>query len=181
MSEADARPSNFIRQIIDKDLADGKHTSVHTRFPPEPNGYLHIGHSKAICLNFGLTKRFGGFTALKDVSVGMQRGQLTSIIGPNGAGKSTYFNLLSGAFAPSEGQVLFDGRDVTGLRPHEFAHIGIAKSFQITNLFSRLSVKENLVLALQALQTDRVSLFRKLSADKALFARASALLSPDPA
>lgn len=60
MSEADARPSNFIRQIIDKDLADGKHTSVHTRFPPEPNGYLHIGHAKSICLNFGIAQDYQG-------------------------------------------------------------------------------------------------------------------------
>ncbi|NAW69593.1 glutamine--tRNA ligase [Vibrio sp. V27_P1S3P104] len=60
MSEAEARPSNFIRQIIDKDLADGKHTSVHTRFPPEPNGYLHIGHAKSICLNFGIAQDYQG-------------------------------------------------------------------------------------------------------------------------
>ncbi|MGO1295951.1 MAG: glutamine--tRNA ligase [Vibrio sp.] len=60
MSEAAARPSNFIRQIIDKDLADGKHTSVHTRFPPEPNGYLHIGHAKSICLNFGIAQDYQG-------------------------------------------------------------------------------------------------------------------------
>ncbi|EJL6503694.1 glutamine--tRNA ligase [Vibrio cholerae] len=60
MSEAEARQSNFIRQIIDKDLADGKHTTVHTRFPPEPNGYLHIGHAKSICLNFGIAQDYQG-------------------------------------------------------------------------------------------------------------------------
>ncbi len=60
MSEAEARPTNFIRQIIDEDLASGKHTSVHTRFPPEPNGYLHIGHAKSICLNFGIAKDYQG-------------------------------------------------------------------------------------------------------------------------
>ncbi|CAK9885728.1 MAG: Glutamine--tRNA ligase [Candidatus Erwinia impunctatus] len=60
MSEAEARPTNFIRQIIDDDLADGKHTTVHTRFPPEPNGYLHIGHAKSICLNFGIAEDYRG-------------------------------------------------------------------------------------------------------------------------
>ncbi|MBH2870395.1 glutamine--tRNA ligase [Serratia marcescens] len=60
MSEAEARPTNFIRQIVDEDLASGKHTSVHTRFPPEPNGYLHIGHAKSICLNFGIAKDYQG-------------------------------------------------------------------------------------------------------------------------
>jgi glutaminyl-tRNA synthetase len=60
MSEVETRPSNFIRQIIDADLASGKHTSVHTRFPPEPNGYLHIGHAKSICLNFGIAQDYQG-------------------------------------------------------------------------------------------------------------------------
>ncbi|HEI8865980.1 TPA: glutamine--tRNA ligase [Serratia odorifera] len=60
MSEAEARPTNFIRQIIDEDLASGKHSTVHTRFPPEPNGYLHIGHAKSICLNFGIAKDYQG-------------------------------------------------------------------------------------------------------------------------
>ncbi|ORM73235.1 glutamine--tRNA ligase [Pantoea wallisii] len=60
MSEAEARPTNFIRQIIDEDLASGKHSSVHTRFPPEPNGYLHIGHAKSICLNFGIAQDYQG-------------------------------------------------------------------------------------------------------------------------
>ncbi|KER05269.1 glutamine--tRNA ligase [Photorhabdus temperata] len=65
MSEADARPTNFIRQIIDEDLAIGKHTSVHTRFPPEPNGYLHIGHAKSICLNFGIAEDYQGLCNLR--------------------------------------------------------------------------------------------------------------------
>jgi len=60
MSEAEARPTNFIRQIIDEDLASGKHNQVHTRFPPEPNGYLHIGHAKSICLNFGIAQDYQG-------------------------------------------------------------------------------------------------------------------------
>ena len=60
MSESEARPSNFIRQIIDADLASGKHSNVHTRFPPEPNGYLHIGHAKSICLNFGIAQDYQG-------------------------------------------------------------------------------------------------------------------------
>ena len=98
----------------------------------------------------GVTKRFGAFVALRDVSVRIQKGRLTSIIGPNGAGKSTYFNLLSGAFAPSDGRVLFEGKDITGLAGHKFAHSGIAKSFQITNLFPSFSVAENVRIALQA-------------------------------
>lgn len=97
-----------------------------------------------------VSKRFGGFTALKHVSVRIARGKLTSIIGPNGAGKSTCFNVLSGAFAPTQGKVIYDGRDITGLKPHEFARIGIAKSFQITNLFHQLSALENVRIALQA-------------------------------
>lgn len=60
MSEAEARPTNFIRQIIDEDLADGKHSTICTRFPPEPNGYLHIGHAKSICLNFGIAQDYQG-------------------------------------------------------------------------------------------------------------------------
>jgi glutaminyl-tRNA synthetase len=60
MAEADFRPTNFIRQIIDKDLSEGLHTEIHTRFPPEPNGYLHIGHAKSICLNFGIANDYQG-------------------------------------------------------------------------------------------------------------------------
>lgn len=97
-----------------------------------------------------LTRRFGGFTALKDVSVAFERGKLTSIIGPNGAGKSTFFNILSGSFPPSSGRVLFDGADVSRLPQHDFPRVGVAKSFQITNIFPAFSVLENVRIALQA-------------------------------
>ncbi|MDB5543714.1 MAG: transporter ATP-binding protein [Hyphomicrobiales bacterium] len=100
-----------------------------------------------------VSKVFGGFTALRDISVDFRRGAITSIIGPNGAGKSTYFNLLSGAFAPTSGRVIFEGRDVTGLPQHRFAHMGVAKSFQITNVFPQLTTHENIRVAAQALQT----------------------------
>jgi branched-chain amino acid transport system ATP-binding protein len=97
-----------------------------------------------------VSRRFGGFTALNKVSVDFERGRLTSIIGPNGAGKSTYFNVLSGAFPPSEGRVIFDGCELSGRKQHDFAHAGIAKSFQITNIFPNSTVLENARIALQA-------------------------------
>ena len=65
MSQAEHRPSNFIRQIVDEDLASGKHSSIRTRFPPEPNGYLHIGHAKSICLNFGIAQDYQGTCNLR--------------------------------------------------------------------------------------------------------------------
>lgn len=100
-----------------------------------------------------VTKRFGDFTAVRNVSMTFGQGELTAIIGPNGAGKSTYFNLLTGAFPPSEGKILFEGQDITGIPQHRFVHLGIAKSFQITNVFPQLSVFENVRLAAQALVT----------------------------
>lgn len=101
----------------------------------------------------GLTKRFGQFTANEGISVRFPRGRLTAIIGPNGAGKSTFFNMISGAFPPSEGAIWFDGREITGLAQHRYAHLGIAKSFQVTNLFPDLSVLENVRVAVQALES----------------------------
>ena len=96
-----------------------------------------------------VSKSFGQFKALQDISTNFMPGTLTAIIGPNGAGKSTFFNILSGAFAPSSGHVLFNGRDITGLAQHEFARMGISKSFQITNIFKQLSVHENVRVAAQ--------------------------------
>ena len=107
----------------------------------------------------GLSKRFGKFVALNKVSTSFQARKLTAIIGPNGAGKSTFFNVLSGAFPPSEGRLKFKGRDITGLAQHEFARTGIAKSFQITNVFKQLSAHENVRVAVQ-MRHSRYQLFK---------------------
>jgi len=122
-----------------------------------------------------LTMRFGQFVALNNVSVAFQPGELTAIIGPNGAGKSTFFNLLSGAFAPSSGQVRFNGRDITGMAQHEFARIGIAKSFQITNVFKKLSAHENVRVAAQ-MRSTRFELLRPRASLNALIEQADVLL-----
>lgn len=119
--------------------------------------------------------RFGGFVALQDVSVRIPGGKVTSIIGPNGAGKSTFFNVLSGAIAPSSGDVLFEGRRITGRKPHEYAHLGIAKSFQITNLFPNFTVLENVRIALQA-HVNRYGLWQRRSSIPQLSERALELL-----
>ncbi len=97
-----------------------------------------------------LTVRFGGNVAVDHVNLMVERGCLKSIIGPNGAGKTTLFNLLSGQYRPSSGQVFFNGRDVTGLDPTRRTKLGIGRSFQLTNIFPSLTVLENVRLALQS-------------------------------
>ncbi|TDR85375.1 ABC transporter ATP-binding protein [Enterovirga rhinocerotis] len=98
-------------------------------------------------------RRFGGFVALEGVTAAFEPNRVTAIIGPNGAGKSTFFNVLSGVMPPSTGSIRFKGRDITGTPQHRFAHLGIARSYQITNIFPELSVHENVRVAAQALRT----------------------------
>ena len=98
----------------------------------------------------GLSRAFGGLRAVDDLAFEAAANRITSIIGPNGAGKSTAFNLIAGTLAPDAGRVALDGRDITGLSPHVLAHLGVARSFQITNLFFGLSVLENVRLACQS-------------------------------
>lgn len=97
-----------------------------------------------------VSKRFGGFVALNNVTIDFRKGNLTAIIGPNGAGKSTFFNVLTGGLKPTSGEVYFEGRNITGLPQHEFARMGIAKSFQITTIFPSFTVLENVRIALQS-------------------------------
>jgi branched-chain amino acid transport system ATP-binding protein len=100
-----------------------------------------------------LTKNFGGLKAVDAVSFTVQEGDLQSIIGPNGAGKSTFFKLICGELKPSSGQILFDGKDITGLPQTTVSHLGIAVAYQITNIFPMLSVYENVRVAAQSRKT----------------------------
>ncbi|GAB3419229.1 ABC transporter ATP-binding protein [Haloparvum alkalitolerans] len=97
-----------------------------------------------------LTKKFGELTATSHVDLDIERGEFRSVIGPNGAGKTTLFNLISGALQPTSGRIEFDGEPIADLPPHERVRRGVSRSFQITNVFSGLTVHENVRLAVQS-------------------------------
>jgi len=101
----------------------------------------------AILETKNLSKAFGALAAVDGVSLAIEAGTLHSIIGPNGAGKTTLFNLLTGTYRPSAGSILFDGRDITGTPAHRVAHLGLARSFQRTNVFPAFSLFDNVWVA----------------------------------
>ncbi|MDB9715182.1 ABC transporter ATP-binding protein [Amylibacter sp.] len=93
-----------------------------------------------------LTKKFGGFTAVNDASLTIEEGSITGLVGPNGAGKTTLFNVIAGVYKPSKGTVYLDGKDITGLEPHQLFHKGLLRTFQIAHEFSTMTVRENLMM-----------------------------------
>ncbi|HEU5347781.1 MAG TPA: ABC transporter ATP-binding protein [Ktedonobacterales bacterium] len=93
-----------------------------------------------------VTKRFGGLPAVEDLSFSMRRGEVLGMIGPNGAGKSTAISLIGGALAPTSGVVRFQGRDITRMAPHQRAHFGIARTFQVTQPFTQLDIRDNVIV-----------------------------------
>jgi branched-chain amino acid transport system ATP-binding protein len=107
-----------------------------------------------------LRREFGALVAVDDVTIQVESNTIHSIIGPNGAGKTTLFNLLSGTIEPTAGRVFFRGRNITGLPAYRTAHLGIGRSFQITNIFPNLTVLENIRLASQALGHDNFFILR---------------------
>jgi branched-chain amino acid transport system ATP-binding protein len=107
-----------------------------------------------------LRKEFGALVAVADVSLQVRANSLHSIIGPNGAGKTTLFNLVSGNISPTSGRVVFKGRDITNLPLYRTVHLGIGRSFQLTNIFPNLTVLENIRLACQALGHDNFKFLR---------------------
>jgi len=92
------------------------------------------------------TKRFGGLTAVKNVDLEMERGEIVGLIGPNGAGKTTLFNVISGFYPPTEGNILFEGIDITGFKAYQTCRLGIARTFQIVKPFGNMTVLENVMV-----------------------------------
>jgi branched-chain amino acid transport system ATP-binding protein len=123
-----------------------------------------------------LSKNFGGLQALHDLSLEIQPGERRAIIGPNGAGKTTLFNLIGGQLSPSSGRIFLFGREVTKLPPFRRAALGLARTFQITTLFSNLTVMENMVLAVQALDSVRFVLYRPLTSYQHILSKAQSPL-----
>lgn len=124
----------------------------------------------------GLGKKFAGLQAIRDVTLYVEPGERRAVIGPNGAGKTTLFNLVSGTLRPTSGEIHIFGREVTRLPPHRRAALGLARTFQITNLFPNLSLLENVLLAVQAMEGVSFSALYGGSACKRLEARSYELL-----
>jgi branched-chain amino acid transport system ATP-binding protein len=123
-----------------------------------------------------VSKSFGGLTAVNDVSLAVGPGERRAIIGPNGAGKTTLFSLISGEQLPTSGRIELFGRDITRLASHRRAALGLTRTYQITNLFPRLSVMENCLLAVQALSPMKFHMHRDLRRYPAIIERTRSAL-----
>ena len=124
-----------------------------------------------------LTKDFAGFHAVRSVNLRVARGSIHAMIGPNGAGKTTCFNLLSKFLTPTRGRIIFDGRDITGLRPADVARLGMVRSFQISAVFPHLTVIENVRIALQRRRGGSFDFWRSKSVLDAFNERAMSLIT----
>ncbi|EMA08993.1 amino acid/amide ABC transporter ATP-binding protein 1, HAAT family [Haloarcula vallismortis] len=129
---------------------------------------------RAVLRTDGVTKRFGGLTAVDDVDIEIHRGEIVGLIGPNGAGKSTLFNCITGTLTPDEGRVYLQGEDVTDWPEHKIARAGLGRMFQETRIFGDMTVRKNLLLAAQEGGADVSSLMRR--PDSSLLARTDELL-----
>ncbi len=123
-----------------------------------------------------LSKKFGGVKALHNISFSVEAGECLASIGPNGAGKTTLFNLISGQLSATTGRIFSFGQDITTMAPHHRTHLGLARSFQLTNLFLNLTVLENILIALLGTKPCRFQTFRPITAYGDLFSKAEQLL-----
>ncbi len=132
---------------------------------------------EAVLVVTGLSRFFGGLAAVNDVSLELYRGEIHAVIGPNGAGKTTFINLLSGELAPTAGSVRYEGKEIAGLPPEHVARLGIAHSYQRTNIFTGFSVFENCRLAAQARLSGSLRFIRPALAHRAIHDAAERVLS----
>ncbi|MCU4182503.1 ABC transporter ATP-binding protein [Bosea sp. BH3] len=121
---------------------------------------MSIAAEDIILSTSGLTKEFGGFTAVNGVDLNVRRGSIHALIGPNGAGKTTCFNLLTKFLPPTKGLIVYNGRDITREKPAEIARLGLVRSFQISAVFPQLSVLKNVRIALQRKRGDSFDFWR---------------------
>jgi len=124
----------------------------------------------------GISRRFGSLVAVDKVSMSVEAGEFRAVIGPNGAGKTTFFNLISGFLAPSEGRIFFNDQDITALKPARRVAMGMARTFQITEIFPELSVRENLRIPLEVAAGHRLRPWLSRDDDDEMCARLSELL-----
>jgi len=120
-----------------------------------------------------LVKRFGGLAATDHANLQVKPGEIHALIGPNGAGKTTLIHQISGALSPDEGRLVFDGHEVTHMPMHQRARLGLVRSFQITSVFTRLSVQDNLGLAIQACEGSSFRFWRAARSEHARYAHAA--------
>ncbi|VVT27879.1 ABC transporter ATP-binding protein [Hoeflea sp. EC-HK425] len=123
-----------------------------------------------------LRKRFGARVVLENISLSIEEGSVHGIMGPNGAGKTTCFHVLTGHHRPDGGRITFDGRDITGRKPHQIARLGVSRSFQIMNLFDDTVVIENVILALKQFRRNGMNLLRDVFSDTKLIDQAMDVL-----
>lgn len=124
----------------------------------------------------GVTHSFGGLRAVKNLDFDVSEGEIVGLIGPNGAGKTTLFNLVSGAIPPKEGTIRFKGEDITGLRPDQICHRGLARTFQTTKLFTEMSGFDNVRLALVFGNPGRSFTFKQAEAEANLMMASAGML-----
>ena len=146
---------------------------------PLPAREGSMGADEIILRAEGLTKRYGGLVANNNVDFQVRRGERRGIIGPNGAGKTTFFKMLTCEVAPSDGRIVFEGRDITGYGVTQVCQLGLTKSYQINQLFTRLSVRENLVIAVLAERRGpfRLDMFSRVAQVPGLTERVAQMLS----
>ena len=123
-----------------------------------------------------LSKSFGGLAAVRDVTLEISSGERKAVIGPNGAGKTTLFNLITGVFPSSSGSIVLFGNDVTGWPPHKRTALGMARTFQVTSLFPKLTVLDNVLLAIAGVSRTKLVMWKSLSSYRTMIEKARLLL-----